>query len=179
LESDHKVTIHSSLLGLGGVATSRGQPARAARLWGAVEALEDNFGIRMTPAGLSLAGYETHLAAARFRLDEEEFAAAWSEGKTMPLEEAIRYAVSEEEPAPTPEVPTSGTQPTPLTRREKEVADLVAQGLTNRNIAERLHISESTVEKHVANTLRKLNLRSRAQIATWATEQGLFAPSTD
>lgn len=56
---------------------------------------------------------------------------------------------------------------------------LVAQGLTNRNIAERLHLSESTVEKHVANTLRKLNLRSRVQIATWATEQELLAPNPD
>lgn len=59
------------------------------------------------------------------------------------------------------------------------MAALVAQGLTNRDIAERLHVSQSTVEKHVANTLRRLNLRSRAQIATWATEQGLFAPSPD
>jgi DNA-binding CsgD family transcriptional regulator/tetratricopeptide (TPR) repeat protein len=180
LESDHKVTIHSSLLGLGGVATARGQPARAARLWGAVEALEDNFGIRMTPAGLSLAGYEGYLALARSRLKEEEFAAAWAEGKAMTTEQAIQYALSEEEAVPPTASPTqrpaTGGQAGELTRREEEVAALVAQGLTNRQIAEELFVSDRTVDAHLRKILKKLGLRSRAQIATWATDQQRVPP---
>src|SRR6266545_5468985 len=62
-----------------------------------------------------------------------------------------------------------------LTRREKEVAALVAVGLTNREIAERLVISERTAEGHVEQIRNKLGLRARAQVAVWAAEQGLLA----
>jgi predicted ATPase/DNA-binding SARP family transcriptional activator/DNA-binding CsgD family transcriptional regulator len=171
--SDHKVTIQSSLVGMGGVAASRKQPDRAARLWGAAEALEDNFGIRMTPAGLSLADYEGFLALARSHLEEEEFALAWSEGKAMPLQKALEYALSEEEtvttPAPTPEELCANAQPAPLTQREREVATLVASGLTNRRIASELHISERTVSTHVRRIFRKLGVRSREHVADLLT----------
>jgi non-specific serine/threonine protein kinase len=63
-----------------------------------------------------------------------------------------------------------------LTPREREVAALVAQGLTSRSIAERLVVAERTVETHVDHILRKLDLRSRAQIAVWATQHGLSPP---
>ncbi len=66
----------------------------------------------------------------------------------------------------------SGTQ---LTTREKEVATLVAGGLTNREIAERLVISERTAEGHIEQIRNKLGFRSRAQVAAWAAEQGLLA----
>ncbi len=55
-----------------------------------------------------------------------------------------------------------------LTAREREVALLVARGLTNRQIASELSISKRTVDNHVANILKKLGLRSRAQVAAWA-----------
>ena len=63
-----------------------------------------------------------------------------------------------------------------LTAREQEVAGLIAQGHSNRAIAERLVLSERTVEDHVSRMLGKLGFSSRAQIAVWATQQGL-APS--
>ena len=56
----------------------------------------------------------------------------------------------------------------PLTRRELEVAGLVAQGLTNREIASRLYLSERTAENHVQHILTKLDLPNRGQIAVWA-----------
>jgi DNA-binding NarL/FixJ family response regulator len=65
-----------------------------------------------------------------------------------------------------------------LTRREREVAALVARGLTNRQIGERLVIAESTAERHVINILNKLGQHSRSQIAVWATAQGLAESST-
>ncbi|CAN5228316.1 AAA family ATPase [soil metagenome] len=59
--------------------------------------------------------------------------------------------------------------PTPLTRREREVAELVATGLTSREIAERFYLSERTVQNHVQHILTKLNLSNRSQIAVWVT----------
>lgn len=58
-----------------------------------------------------------------------------------------------------------------LTRREREVAALVAEGLTNRDIAQRLFIAEKTAENHVQHILTKLGLSSRSQIAVWAVRQ--------
>src|SRR3712207_1731366 len=97
----------------------------------------------------------------------------------MPPEQAVEFALSaEEEPAeaPAPEEPPAdgGQRPAALTRREREVAMLVARELTNRRIAEELVISERTVATHVHKILEKLNLRSRVQIAAWATEQELI-----
>jgi DNA-binding NarL/FixJ family response regulator len=60
-----------------------------------------------------------------------------------------------------------------LTRREREVALLIAQGSSNRVIAESLVLGERTVEGYVANILTKLNFSSRSQIAAWAVESGL------
>ena len=59
----------------------------------------------------------------------------------------------------------------PLSRREREVAELVAQGLTNREIAERLFISERTAEGHVQSIRNKLGFSSRTQIAAWTVQQ--------
>jgi len=59
----------------------------------------------------------------------------------------------------------------PLSRREREVAELVAHGLTNREIAERLFISERTAEGHVQSIRNKLGCTSRAQIAAWTVQQ--------
>ena len=61
----------------------------------------------------------------------------------------------------------------PLTRRERELAVLVAKGLTNREIAEQLVIAEGTTERHLANIFSKLGLSSRARLAAWAVERGL------
>jgi len=62
----------------------------------------------------------------------------------------------------------------PLTPREREIAAMIARGLTNREIAARLYVGERTVESHVRNALQKLGFVSRSQIAAWASEQGLL-----
>ena len=101
----------------------------------------------------------------------------------MTIEEAIEYALSEEESASpsvlTPERPQAAEPMGNLTRREQEVAVLVARGLTNRQISTELGISERTAGNHVARILRKLGLRSRAQIASWTTERQLLAPDPE
>jgi non-specific serine/threonine protein kinase len=76
---------------------------------------------------------------------------------------------------PDPDVLTGGG----LTRRECEVARLVAQGYSNRQIAGQLAIAASTAERHIANILSKLRARSRAEIAVWAVEHGLLHTTVD
>jgi DNA-binding NarL/FixJ family response regulator len=64
-----------------------------------------------------------------------------------------------------------------LTAREREVARLIARGLSNRAIADQLVLGERTVESYVGNILNKLSFSSRAQVAAWAVESGLAANS--
>jgi DNA-binding CsgD family transcriptional regulator/tetratricopeptide (TPR) repeat protein len=174
-ETSHKPITLYSLFGLAGVAAPRGQPARTARLSGAVEAMMKASRFEVAPLARSATKYDDHRADALSRLGEEAFAAAWSEGKAMPLEEAVEYALSEEEVTPTSvppwEEPPASAQPASLTHREEEVAALVALGFTNRRIARELSISEHTAEKHVRNILKKLGLDSRVQIAARVTER--------
>jgi non-specific serine/threonine protein kinase len=87
------------------------------------------------------------------------------------MERAIEYALSEDDSSTiakrTQEQTSSATAHTrALTRREREVAKLVAQGLTNRQIAEALFVSERTVDHHVSNILKKLSVSSREQVAS-------------
>jgi DNA-binding CsgD family transcriptional regulator/tetratricopeptide (TPR) repeat protein len=70
-------------------------------------------------------------------------------------------------------VPPTGE--TRLTPREREVVDLLAEGLSNRQVAERLHVSERTAEAHVQHILTKLGFTSRAQVASWAVRRELYA----
>jgi len=92
----------------------------------------------------------------------------------MMSEQAIEYALSAEEPdLPQPVVRRSGAGPAALTPREEEVAVLVSRGLTNRQVASELSISEHTVATHIAKILKKLGLSSRSRLSAWVAERGL------
>jgi DNA-binding NarL/FixJ family response regulator len=71
-------------------------------------------------------------------------------------------------------VTVSGAAVSVLTPRELDVLKLVAQGLSNSDIARRLVLSEHTVHRHLANILRKLGLSSRAAAAAWGVRTGLM-----
>jgi predicted ATPase/DNA-binding SARP family transcriptional activator/DNA-binding CsgD family transcriptional regulator len=161
-----KVIGSLSVEGLACSVASRGDAQRAARLFGVAATLREAVGYHRTPRERALG--EPYLAAARSRLSEAEWEVAFAEGQAMSFEEAVEYALSEEGPAtPLTTVPeqSSAEEPPPtLTRREREVANLLERRFTNRQIASKLHLSERTVDKHVANILRKLNLRSREQV---------------
>ena len=134
-ETDYKVTIQYTLYGLACVAASQEQPVRAAQLWGAVQGMQEAYGVHPTPETLSITDYEGRLAAARSQLDEEAWSGVWAEGKAMPLERAFEYALSEQEaldPSAPGEERPDREPPERLTRREREVALLVERGLTNR-----------------------------------------------
>jgi non-specific serine/threonine protein kinase len=176
-----KADLAEDLEALATTAGVLGQHARAARLWGAAEALREATGAIW---GLSeRLVYEPQLTAARSRLDQAAWEEAFAEGKTMGLERAVEYALSEERSAtpasPVPDQASAVNQSPTLTAREGEVAAMVARGMSNRQIAQELFLSERTVETHVSKILRKLALASRAEIAAWATQQRLLAPSPD
>jgi DNA-binding NarL/FixJ family response regulator len=110
------------------------------------------------------------MATARALLGEAAWDAGWAEGSAMSAEEVVEYALSEEVARAPESPPADRKTDEPLTRREKEVAALVARRLTNRQIAQELVISERTVDKHVANLLKKMNLHSRDQVAVRMAE---------
>jgi predicted ATPase/DNA-binding SARP family transcriptional activator/DNA-binding CsgD family transcriptional regulator len=182
-ESGRKPTVINALEAMASLAGAIGEATRAAHLWGAAGAAREVTDIALPPGERAL--HEPYLASARSRLGERAWEEAIGAGRAMSLDEAAGYALSSEEPegvadlGPAPEEPPAGEAFGTLTRREQEVALLVAQGLTNREISTRLSISERTAGNHVARILRKLGLRSRAQIAGWATERQLLTPDPD
>jgi len=162
-----KLVAVESLEGLACTAGARAEAERAARLFGAARGLREALGYQQVPRARALR--EPHLAAARSRMNEAVWEAASAKGWMMTFEEAVESALSETgtgQSAPHAPKQTRGDERSAiLTRPEREVAKLVARGLPNRHIAEQLFLSERTVENHVAKILKKLNLRSREQIA--------------
>jgi predicted ATPase/DNA-binding CsgD family transcriptional regulator len=152
----------------GKLSALRESPVRAARLWGAAEALREQLGISLSPYDLAASGYERDLAAVRSALDESAFDAAWAEGRAMPPEQAIGYALE----VPTPRDVTPA--PAGLTRREMEVLRLVAEGMSNQQIAESLVLSEHTVHRHISNVLGKLGVSSRTAAVAEAARLDLL-----
>lgn len=173
-ELGDKSITSKSLDGLACSAGEKGDAERAARLFGAAEALREAIGYLQAPRESALR--EPYLEAARSRLDEAVWEKAFTEGRAMGPEKAVEYALAKEEetdPSTTPatEEPSAAQPPVALTRREREVAALVSMGLTNRQIASELVISGYTVNNHVANILKKLNLHSREQVTARLTER--------
>jgi len=142
---------------------------RAARLLGFSQGLAE-------PAVAHLAGWQVlqswhdaRVADLRARLGDRALEAELNHGRAMPFDDGIAYAL-EERSAPPPAVPEQGKLP--LTPREHEVALLVAKGLSNRDIASQLVISQRTAEAHVEHILTKLGFNSRTQVvAMFATRK--------
>jgi non-specific serine/threonine protein kinase len=148
-----------ALLGQASVLVRR-DPARAIRVLAAASAIRDRVGGEFQPV------YRVRVdeirAQAKAKL-EAEFERLWVAGSRLPLEEVAVVAFGEARPRPA----TSAG----LSAREFEVVDLVAEGLANKAIAARLHLSARTVEVHVRHALAKLGLENRTQLATWARER--------
>jgi DNA-binding NarL/FixJ family response regulator len=114
-----------------------------------------------------LAGYHDDCETrTRRALGERTFAAALKHGARLSYDEALAYGLEEDRPAA-----AEPAEPAPLTRRETEIARLVAQGMTNKEIAASLVIAQRTAEGHIEHILTKLDFNSRSQIAMWVGEQ--------
>jgi predicted ATPase/DNA-binding NarL/FixJ family response regulator len=111
---------------------------------------------------------ESWLADARRSLGPIAYQRAWDNGHSSTLEQAVALVEA------LTVAPAGALRTGALSARELEVARLLAQGLTNKQIAAELVVSAATVRSHVEHILDKLDLRSRAQVAVWASQQGLL-----
>ncbi|WP_171058070.1 ATP-binding protein [Modestobacter altitudinis] len=164
-EVDDRSGVALCVEALAWAAAAAGDPERAALLTGAADAVW-----RSVPAALPapLVRYrEACTASARRALGARRWSAGTERGGALGRADAVRAALREEAAGALPPQRGAGG----LTRRQQEVADLVVEGLTDREIAARLVISPRTAESHVQQILTRLGLRSRAQLAAWRTLQ--------
>ena len=178
-EMGPKWIIPFNLEGLAGVLATQGELRWAAQLWGAAAVLREAIAYPLPPVERPL--YERAMATARVQLGEQAFATAWQEGRTMTLEQVLaaseRVALSATTPAGQPATTTAKTLPTypaGLTAREVEVLRLVAQGLTDGQVAEQLVISPRTVNWHLTSIYSKLGVSSRSTATRFAIELHLI-----
>jgi predicted ATPase/DNA-binding CsgD family transcriptional regulator len=147
------------------VAAAQHQAERAARLLGAVGNVWRTVGAPLFGLPNLVPSHDECAARSRRILGERAFALATQSGAALGFDAVVAYALEETAAVPTGDDRASS----PLTRRELEIADLVAQGMSNKEIASTLVIAQRTAETHVEHVLTKLGFTSRAQIATWAT----------
>ncbi len=158
------------LVELGEVVAAQRQLAWAAQLWGAAEALRDVFGVPIPL--VQRTDYERLVSAARVHLGERAFAVAWAQGRSMTPEQAL--AAKGQKPTPAPTTTASRpTYPAGLTAREVEVLRLLAGGLTDLQIAEKLVLSPRTVHAHISSIYNKMGVTSRSTATRYAIEHHL------
>jgi DNA-binding CsgD family transcriptional regulator len=148
--------------------SSDGEHERATKLLGAATAVWRLSGARVDEMSPYQTLDEQCATRAREALGVPAYEAAFAEARAFGVDEAIRY-VLREKPAASSR-PARG-EPGGLTRREREIAELVARGMSNKEIAAALVIGRRTVESHVENILVKLGFTSRTQVASWLSRQ--------
>jgi DNA-binding CsgD family transcriptional regulator len=155
------VNVANLLDGLAQLESMEGRFERVVRLTASAERLRKTVGAELSPEWRQ--PLQQALAEARAQLGREASDAAARSGATMGIEEASRFAMG----APAAAAHENGS---PLTARERQVALLIAEGLTNGEIAARLKMADRTADAHVEHIRNKLGLRTRSQIAVWAHE---------
>jgi predicted ATPase/DNA-binding CsgD family transcriptional regulator len=163
------------------IAADRGRPRRAAILLGVVSALGRTMGSPAATYSELLGYHERCERQVRDALGRSASRAAIARGADLSAADAMAYALDDDredpddlgapaEPGTADPAAASGPRAEPavaLTRRELQVGELIAAGLSNKEIAARLVLSPRTVEGHVQNVLHKLELSNRAQVAAW------------
>ena len=170
--------VATCLEGLAAVVAAQGDLTWAARLWGAAESYREVIGAPLPP--VDRPAYDNSVAAARSNLGDKSFDVAWAEGCTMTPEQALvaQGSVALSKPLPTtpstppPTKPTT-TYPDGLTAREVEVLRLLAQGMTDAQIAEQLVISPRTVNNHLTSIYQKIQVSSRSAATRYAVDHNL------
>jgi predicted ATPase/DNA-binding CsgD family transcriptional regulator len=155
---------------LAGLAVATGDARRAAMLYGAVENMWRPVGrpphIDQTPLGPRAHAIED----TRVALGSRAFETAFEDGAGLSRSEAIAYALGEKTGAAEPGRNRPAAANPVLTKRERQVAELVATGKSNREIAAGLVISQRTAESHIEHIMSKLGFTSRTQITAWLAE---------
>lgn len=165
---DEGMMIADSFEGLAGVAASLGHGQRAATLLGAAEAVRERYDTPLPPPKEDR--YARTAAALHETLRSDLREQAWSAGRQLSLSEAVEFAIAPDATSADHIPPSNASK---LSVREVEVLRLVADGLSDREIAEQLFISHRTVMRHVTGILNKLGVSSRTAAATLAVREGL------
>lgn len=163
-QAGSKLWAVDSLELVAGLAAERESFERAARIFGAAQRIRDEIGYPRFP--IDREGYESDLGKVRSGL-MDEFDQAWSEGANMSAEEAVGYAMRGRGER---KRPSSGWAA--LTPTEVQIVSLVAEGLTNPQIGERLFVSKRTVQGHLGRIFAKLGISSRSELAAEAARRG-------
>ncbi|TDQ00780.1 ATP-binding protein [Labedaea rhizosphaerae] len=150
------------------LAADAGEHLRAARLLGAAEAARQAIGTKLSGLAYLRKHHEVSERVARSVLGDAAFEAGYREGARMSESQAISFAAPGKPARQAPGRAARGDSA--LTTRELEIADLVARGLSNQEIADALVIARRTAETHVGHILAKLGFSARAQIAAWTSE---------
>ncbi len=135
---------------------------RTVWLMGAAGGLWDRAGRRLGGKAIMEELHQQAVKAAQDALGEGRYAALFRGGAAQPLDRIVRLAASDDD-----ELPTAPDPPDPLTEREREIAVLVAEGMSNRDIARQLAIAKRTVDAHLRHIFVKLGISSRVRLATW------------
>ncbi len=143
---------------------------QAATIFGSASTLRASVNSAMDAADQP--DYERAISSLKSKLGEQAFAAAWADGQAMTIKEAIDYALAE--PEQDQGQVSLKEKFGGLTEREREVAALIAQGISNREIAQAMTVGVKTIETYVTRILNKLGFDSRVQIAMWAKDKGLI-----
>jgi predicted ATPase/class 3 adenylate cyclase/DNA-binding CsgD family transcriptional regulator/Tfp pilus assembly protein PilF len=178
LELNNRWDTAGYLEGLAAVVAAQGEPVRAVWCMSIAQALRKAIGAPLPPLFQGL--HESALASVRMQLEERVFDAAWEEGRTMTPEHALSAQEAVTMPATASGVPSKAPQgstppasPDGLTAREVEVLRLVAQGLTNEQVAAQLVISPRTVNTHLTSIFSKVGVSTRAAATRYAIEHHL------
>jgi DNA-binding CsgD family transcriptional regulator len=161
-----------TLIGLALAGHGEADPAWSARLHGAADQALADLGETIEPLEERLAGRDRQ--RLRAAMGTEAFETEYAAGRTLDAAEVLAVLSRKDATAGQARVAVSAEAGTVLTPRELDVLKLVAQGLSNADIAHRLVLSEHTVHRHLANILRKLGLSSRVAAAAWGVRTGLI-----
>ncbi|WP_188197413.1 helix-turn-helix transcriptional regulator [Nonomuraea sp. SYSU D8015] len=156
--------------GLAWILADDKQYEQAAQMLGAAHGVWRSIGTSLSGVGHLAGAHDRCAATLREHLREERFTAAFDRGAQLTPDQAAAFALEERRGRRPEARPPESDMASLLTRREREIAECVAKGLSNKEIADALVISQRTAECHVENILRKLNFTSRSQIVkTWSS----------
>jgi non-specific serine/threonine protein kinase len=161
-----------ALIGLALAGRGGADPGWSTRLHGAADQALADLGHALQPLEARLAGLDRQ--RLRAAMGDGAFDAEYAAGRTLDVAQVLAELGPQDAVAgPPQDAAVSGEAVAVLTPRELDVLKLVAQGLSNPDIARRLVLSEHTVHRHLANILRKLGLSSRSAAAAWGVRTGL------
>jgi non-specific serine/threonine protein kinase len=144
------------------VAVRRQRFQRAVTLFGAADVIWASIDLQARAFPIWVARLDQYETLTKQALGDEAFARDYARGRAMTIESVVSYALDER----TVRQPTNHGG---LTHRERQIAELIAGGLTNREIGNQLVIAKRTVDTHVDHILTKLSVANRTQVAAWVT----------